>query len=166
MTCAGSGSVLGDEWDSASAEANQAIPDLEEGHAFMPRFGPDGILPAIAVSAKAGDVLMLAYMNKQALELTLKTGEAHFWSRSKQRLWKKGEESGNTMQVVELRTDCDQDTLLLKVEMKGKPAACHTGRRSCFYRAVEPSGHLRFVDAERLFDPAETYGHAKAAREP
>jgi phosphoribosyl-AMP cyclohydrolase len=102
---------------------------------------------------------MFAYMNGEALSRTLETGEAHFWSRSRGRLWRKGEESGNTMRVVELRTDCDQDALWLKVEMGGAGAGCHTGRRSCFYRAVAV-GHsraegvtLRFIDAERVFEP-------------
>jgi phosphoribosyl-AMP cyclohydrolase len=98
---------------------------------------------------------MFAYMNGEALSRTLETGEAHFWSRSRGRLWRKGEESGNTMRVVELRTDCDQDALWLKVEIGGKGVGCHTRRRSCFYRAVPLGGGpaagvtLRFVDAER-----------------
>jgi phosphoribosyl-AMP cyclohydrolase len=107
-------------------------------------------------------------MNAEALARTLATGEAHYWSRSRGRLWRKGEESGNTQRVVEIRTDCDQDALWLKVEMGGAEAACHTGRRSCFYRAV-PIGEgkgaaLRFVETETLFDPEQVYGHAHAAK--
>jgi phosphoribosyl-AMP cyclohydrolase len=127
----------------------------EEGTVFAPRFGQDGLLPVVATSAKTGEVLMLAYMNEEALARTIATGEAHYWSRSRRRLWRKGEESGNTQRVVEMRTDCDQDALWLLVETGGAQAACHTGRKSCFYRAVPlgaaPGGglSLRFVDAER-----------------
>jgi phosphoribosyl-AMP cyclohydrolase len=127
----------------------------EEGTVFAPRFGEDGLIPVVATSAKTGEVLMLAYMNEEALARTIATGEAHYWSRSRARLWRKGEESGNTQRVVEMRTDCDQDALWLLVETGGAEAACHTGRKSCFYRAVpldsDPGGalSLRFVDAER-----------------
>ena len=111
---------------------------------------------------------MLAYMNDEAVARTIETGEAQFWSRSRKRLWRKGEESGNTMRVVELRTDCDQDALWLKVELGGAEACCHTGRRSCFYRAL-PIGTaagvaLTFVESETLFDPEKVYGHASAAK--
>jgi len=113
---------------------------------------------------------MLAYMNDEALARTIETGEAQFWSRSRKRLWRKGEESGNTMRVVELRTDCDQDALWLKVELGGAEACCHTGRKSCFYRSL-PIGKgaaagvtLTFVESERLFDPENVYGHASAAK--
>jgi phosphoribosyl-AMP cyclohydrolase len=118
-------------------------------------------------SAETGEMLMLAHMNSEALARTLETGEAQFWSRSRKRLWRKGEESGNTMCVVEMRTDCDQDALWLKVEMAGVGACCHTGRKSCFYRAVR-SGKggtsLTFVDAEKVFDPEKVYGHANVAK--
>jgi phosphoribosyl-AMP cyclohydrolase len=126
----------------------------EESTVFAPRFGEDGLLPVVVTSAKTGEVLMFAYMNDEALARTIETGEAHFWSRSRGRLWRKGEESGNTQRVVEIRTDCDQDAIWLRVEGKGAETACHTGRRSCFYRAVPlstaPGGglSLRFVDAE------------------
>ena len=109
---------------------------IEETTAFTPRFDADGVLPVAVTSAATGELLMLAYMNAEALARTLATGEAHYWSRSRGRLWRKGEESGNTQRVVEIRTDCDQDALWLKVEMGGAEAACHTGRRSCFYRVV------------------------------
>ena len=95
-----------------------------------------GILPAIAQDASSGEVLMQAYMNREAWEKTLSTGMAHYWSRSRNTLWKKGETSGNTQEIVEIRVDCDADCVLLKVRQKGG-AACHTGRRSCFYRKVE-----------------------------
>lgn len=143
---------------------------VEETLRFAPKFGPDGTLPAVATCARTGEVLMLAYMDDEALRLTLETGEAHYFSRSRGKLWKKGEESGNLQKVVELRLDCDQDAVWMKVEMTGRDAACHTGRRSCFYRAAAigsgQSGALRFVDDDRKFDPAEVYDHAPASREP
>ncbi|MBM3544718.1 MAG: phosphoribosyl-AMP cyclohydrolase [Alphaproteobacteria bacterium] len=136
---------------------------LEEGTAFTPKFDAHGLLPAIVTDARTGEVLMFAYMNDEALARTIETGEAHFWSRSRGTLWRKGETSGNAQRVVEMRTDCDQDALWLKVEMMGKAAACHTGRRTCFYRAV-PVGEapakgltLRWMDAEREFDPEAVY---------
>jgi phosphoribosyl-AMP cyclohydrolase len=144
--------------------------DIEEGTMFAPRFDADGLLPVVATSAATGEVLMLAYMNEEALARTIATGEAHYWSRSRNRLWRKGENSGNVQRVVELRTDCDQDALWLKVETGGTGAACHTGRRSCFYRAVPvgaaPGGGLalHFVDAARQFDPETVYRHAGAAK--
>jgi phosphoribosyl-AMP cyclohydrolase len=147
--------------------------DIESGTVFTPRFDADGLVPVVTTSAKTGEVLMLAYMNDEALALTLKTGEAHYWSRSRNKLWRKGEESGNAQRVVEIRTDCDQDAIWLKVELLGVEASCHTGRHSCFYRAVplgdSSSGALpamRFVEGEKLFDPEAVYGHAPAAREP
>ena len=124
----------------------------------------------VTTSAKTGEVLMLAYMNADALARTIETGEAHYWSRSRGRLWRKGEESGNTQRVIEMRTDCDQDAIWLMVETAGAEAACHTGRKSCFYRAL-PVGtgdrgalSLRFVDAERQFDPETVYRHPHAAK--
>lgn len=145
------------------------VADIEEGTAFAPKFDADGLVAVVVTSAETGEVLMLAHMNSEALARTLETGEAQFWSRSRKRLWRKGEESGNTMRVVEMRTDCDQDALWLKVEMGGAGACCHTGRKSCFYRAV-PIGKggtgvsLTFVDAEKLFDPEKVYGHAIVAK--
>ena len=106
----------------------------DETTAFQPKFGPEGLLPAIAVDAETGEVLMLAYMNEEALTRTFETGEVHYWSRSRAELWHKGATSGNTQELVEARIDCDQDTLLLRVRQKGP--ACHTGRTSCFYRSV------------------------------
>jgi len=102
----------------------------------MPKFDADGLVTAIAVDAATGEVLMLAHMNEDALARTIETGSAWFWSRSRQRLWRKGEESGNTLTVREMRVDCDQDAVLLRVEMTGDAVACHQGYRSCFYRTV------------------------------
>lgn len=109
---------------------------------FTPVFDQSGLIPCVTTD-EAGSVLMVAYMNKQALDLTLKTGEAHYWSRSRNELWHKGATSGETQKVINLRVDCDQDCLLLTVKMQGEnQAACHTGRRSCFYRTVGKDGKL------------------------
>lgn len=112
--------------------------ELEQGTAFLPRFDQDGLIPAIVTDRAGGGVLMFAWMNAQALALTISTGEATFWSRSRKRLWKKGEESGNVLRVAEMRTDCDQDVVWLAVDIEGEGRACHTGARSCFYRRIVP----------------------------
>lgn len=109
---------------------------VEEGAAFMPHFDASGLITAIVTNARGGELLMVAHMNEKALRLTLETGIAHYWSRSRNTLWKKGETSGNLQSVVELRTDCDQDALWLKVDVAGDGPTCHTGRHSCFYRQV------------------------------
>lgn len=111
---------------------------LEEGAAFTPRFDESGLIACITRASGDGEVLMLAYMNAEALRLTLETGVAHYWSRSRQSLWRKGDTSGQIQTVKEIRTDCDQDALLLTVEAGGDGGACHTGRRSCFYRKIVP----------------------------
>lgn len=138
----------------------------EEGTVFAPRFGEDGLIPVVATSAKTGEVLMLAYMNEEALARTIATGEAHYWSRSRARLWRKGEESGNTQRVVEMRTDCDQDAIWLKVRIRGLAAACHTGHRTCFYRRIRVGARksvgLESAGTPRLFDPAAVYPRSKA----
>jgi phosphoribosyl-AMP cyclohydrolase len=110
---------------------------LEEGAAFLPQFSPEGLVVCIAVDDASGEILMLAHMNREALEKTLATGVVHYWSRSRQELWRKGETSGQIQTLVELRVDCDQDALLARVRVGGDGGACHTGRRSCFYRKVE-----------------------------
>lgn len=110
--------------------------EIEEGLAFQPKFNSDGLIPAFVTDAASGQALMVAWMNADALALTIRGGLAHFWSRSRCKLWKKGEDSGNVMHVVELRADCDQDALWLKVNVAGAGTACHTGRRTCFYRVV------------------------------
>ncbi|MHC2333771.1 phosphoribosyl-AMP cyclohydrolase [Bradyrhizobium sp. USDA 4454] len=132
--------------------------DREEGLAFQPKFDATGLVTCVATDAATGDVLMVAHMNDEALRKTIATGEGWYFSRSRNALWRKGESSGQTQRVVEIRMDCDQDAVWIKVEQIG--AACHTGRHSCFYRAVKGEGgeiRLSFVDAERLFDPAQVY---------
>jgi phosphoribosyl-AMP cyclohydrolase len=129
---------------------------LDETLAFQPRFDSSGLIPAIVTDAGDGTVLMFAFMNAEALRLTLQTGIAHFWSRSRNSLWKKGETSGELLQVTEVLTDCDQDTLQVKARPLGRGAACHTGRRSCFYRRIEGNGLIP-VGPAPLFDPADVY---------
>jgi phosphoribosyl-AMP cyclohydrolase len=111
--------------------------ELETGTTFTPKFDANGLIPAIVSDADTGSVLMFAWMNHEALALTLTTREAHFWSRSRRAQWKKGEDSGNTLKVVAAATDCDQDVVLLSVAVQGAGVACHTGTRSCFYREIE-----------------------------
>lgn len=110
--------------------------ELEQGSILTPRFDRDGLIAAVATDAATGEVLMLAWMNADALRLTVDTGVAHFWSRSRARIWKKGEESGNLLRIEEMRVDCDQDAIWMKVRVEGAGVACHTGARSCFYRIV------------------------------
>jgi phosphoribosyl-AMP cyclohydrolase len=118
---------------------------LETTPALTPQFNDAGLIPAIAQDTATGAVLMLAWMNAEALRLTLETGEAIYWSRSRRVLWRKGETSGHTQRVVEIRIDCDQDAILLRVEQSGP--ACHTGERSCFYRSIGKDGALIPVPA-------------------
>jgi len=132
--------------------------ELEEGTVLTPTFDADGLVTCVATDAGSGDVLMVAHMNAEALAKTIATGQAWYYSRSRGALWKKGETSGHTQRVVEMRIDCDQDAVWIKVEQVG--GACHTGRRSCFYRAV-PLGkagavRLEFRD-QRVFDPQAVY---------
>ena len=134
--------------------------DIEEGLAFTPKFDAEGLITAVVTDAASGDVLMVAHMNDEALRKTIASGEAWYYSRSRKSLWKKGETSGHLQRVTELRVDCDQDALWLKVDQLGA-GACHTGRRSCFYRAV-PLGNpnsvtLEFREAEKRFDPDKVY---------
>ena len=135
-----------------------SVTALEEGAALTPKFDADGLVTCVATEASSGDVLMVAHMNAEALAKTIATGEAWYFSRSRRSLWKKGETSGHTQRVVEMRVDCDQDAIWIKVEQS--VAACHTGRHSCFYRAV-PLGKpgavtLEFRDAQ-IFDPKAVY---------
>jgi phosphoribosyl-AMP cyclohydrolase len=145
--------------------------EVEEGLALAPKFDADGLLTCVATDAGSGEVLMVAHMNADALAKTIATGEAWYFSRSRRRLWRKGETSGHVQRVVELRVDCDQDAVWIKVEQAG-PGACHTGRRSCFYRAV-PVGtgadatiKLEFRDGDKAFDPNDAYGGGTPKRHP
>lgn len=133
---------------------------LEEGEVFAPRFDGNGLVAAIAVEASSGAILMVGHMNEEALRLTLETGEVHYFSRSRGHLWKKGETSGEVQKLIEIRADCDQDTLVVVVEQTGRGAACHTGRKTCFYRRVVLNdGEARLIDTgePKLFDPEVVY---------
>jgi phosphoribosyl-AMP cyclohydrolase len=132
--------------------------DIEEGLSFRPKFDASGLVTCVATDASTSEVLMVAHMNEEALRKTIATGEAWYYSRSRQALWRKGETSGHVQRVVEMRADCDQDAIWIRVEQTG--AACHTGRHSCFYRKVEATdggARLSFVDANRQFDPKAVY---------
>ncbi|HEY1863348.1 MAG TPA: phosphoribosyl-AMP cyclohydrolase [Roseiarcus sp.] len=136
--------------DSVKSEAGPgATSDPEESQAFLPKFGADGLATCVTIDAAHGDVLMVAHMNEAALRATLTTGLVHYWSRSRGALWRKGDTSGQTQTLVEMRVDCDQDAFLAFVHVGGDGGACHTGRRSCFYRKVEKDGdtaRLAFIE--------------------
>jgi phosphoribosyl-AMP cyclohydrolase len=144
--------------DASQFQPAGSASELEEGMALTPKFDADGLVTAVATDVASGDVLMVAHMNAEALAKTIASGEAWYYSRSRRALWRKGETSGHTQRVVEMRIDCDQDAVWIKVEQVA--GACHTGRRSCFYRTV-PLGKpgtvtLEFV-GERVFDPKAAY---------
>jgi phosphoribosyl-AMP cyclohydrolase len=146
------------------AEASAfAVPgstkEIEDGRALTPKFDADGLVTCVATDAQTGEVLMVAHMNAQALAQTIATGDAWYYSRSRRKLWRKGEESGHTQRVVEMRIDCDQDAVWIKVAQQG-PGACHTGRRSCFYRVVplgSPGAVTLAFEGDKTFDPKSVY---------
>jgi len=133
--------------------AKQAVEDDVE---FAPKFDQNGLITAVAQDAKTGQVLMVGFMNRQALDLTIQTGYATYFSRSRRKLWKKGEQSGNFQKVQQILVDCDQDCLVLKVTVDA--GQCHRGYQSCFYRAIEEKtkGKLKFI-AEKVYDPKKIY---------
>jgi phosphoribosyl-AMP cyclohydrolase len=147
---------------------DQAFPSpgnkksLESGTTLTPRFDKNGLVTAVVTDFDSGELLMVAHMNDEALSKTLESGQSHFWSRSRQQLWHKGATSGTVQQVHEIRTDCDQDAIWLKVTVAGAGATCHTGMPGCFYRRIEvKNGEIKLVgdDIDPLFDPAEIYGN-------
>lgn len=143
-------------------ESRQTIEQVEEGHDLAPKFDEHGLIACVTTAAKTGEVLMLGYMNAEALKLTITTGEAHYYSRSRKLLWHKGATSGLVQKVIEMRIDDDQDAVWLRVEIPGE-ASCHVGYRSCFYRSI-PTGAgdftrvLKFEENEKMFDPVAVYG--------
>lgn len=143
-----------------------SVEQVEEGNDLAPKFDADGLLPVVTTDAGSGEVLMLGYMNAEALSKTIETGEAHYWSRSRKTLWHKGATSGLVQKIADIRIDDDQDAIWLAVEIAGSGASCHVGYRSCFYRSIptgaapSPSLKLRFQEQEKTFDPAEVYGDA------
>lgn len=141
-----------------------SIEQVEEGHELAPKFDEHGLLPCVTTAAKTGEVLMLGYMNAEALKKTILTGEAHYFSRSRGVLWHKGATSGLVQKVVELRIDDDQDAIWLRVDIPGD-ASCHVGYRSCFYRSMPTGkqgakGELKFEEDHKTFDPKKVYGDA------
>jgi phosphoribosyl-AMP cyclohydrolase len=143
----------------------RTVEQVEEGDELAPKFDANGLIPAVTTDAATGELLMQGYMNAEALERTIRTGEAHYFSRSRQALWHKGATSGLVQKVKELLIDDDQDCVWLKVEVAGDGASCHVGYRSCFYRRIpigaEAAGHaLEFTESEKVFDPEEVYGDA------
>ena len=149
---------------STDFAARVSIEQVEEGTQLAPKFDEHGLIPCVTTSASSGEVLMLGYMNAEALKKTIETGEAHYWSRSRKVLWHKGATSGLVQKVVELRIDDDQDAVWLRVDIPGD-ASCHVGYRSCFYRSVPIGpGHageaLKFEEREKTFDPKAVYGDA------
>lgn len=143
-----------------------SVEQVEEGRDLAPKFDENGLIAAVTTDAKTGDVLMLGYMNEEALAKTIETGEAHYWSRSRKVLWHKGATSGLVQKIVDLRIDDDQDAVWLKVDVAGSGASCHVGYMSCFYRSI-PTGEkptpeltLEFREDEKTFDPDEVYGDA------
>lgn len=143
-----------------------SVEEVEEGMLLAPKFDEDGLIPVVTTAVGTGELLMLGYMNAEALEKTIETGEAHYWSRSRKCLWHKGATSGLIQKIIELRIDDDQDAVWLRVEVAGD-ASCHVGYRSCFYRAIKtgdkPSDapiEMEFKEYEKVFDPEEVYGDA------
>ncbi|QFT79687.1 phosphoribosyl-AMP cyclohydrolase [Roseovarius sp. THAF27] len=144
--------------------SRETVEQIEEGYELAPKFGSDGLMPCITSDARSGEVLMLGWMNAEALRRTLESGEAHYFSRARQVLWHKGATSGLVQNVVEARIDDDQDAIWLRVEVSGSGASCHVGYRSCFYRAVpvgqEAGQSLKYLEDAKTFDPDEVYGDA------
>ena len=151
--------------EASMFSTRRSVAQVEEGTELAPKFDSEGLIPAIVTDAASGEVLMLGYMNEEALRRTLQTGLAHYWSRSRRKLWRKGEQSGLAQEVQEMRIDDDQDALWLSVRLgatkDGAQASCHVGYRSCFYRSiVEQDGQTRLVFEEetKAFDPKKVYG--------
>ena len=140
-----------------------SVEEVEEGTTFSPKFDRDGLIPVVTTEADTGTLLMVGFMNEEALGLTIETKEAHYWSRSRKILWKKGQTSGLIQRVEELKVDDDQDALWLRVKVGGSGASCHVGYHSCFYRSL-PLGNvandLVYTENEKTFDPNEVYGDA------
>ncbi len=151
--------------DNDLFQARTSIEQVEEGHELAPKFDDEGLIPVITTDFETGELLMHGYMNAEALAKTIETGEAHYWSRSRQTLWHKGATSGLTQRVAEMRIDDDQDAVWLRVNVDGNGASCHVGYRSCFYRSV-PTGSaegpltLQYEETEKVFEPEDVYGDA------
>jgi len=148
-----------------SFASRTSVEQVEEGQDLAPKFDRNGLIACVTTDESSGEVLMLGYMNREALEKTVLTGEVHYWSRSRQVLWHKGATSGLVQRVVEMRIDDDQDAVWLRVSLAAgthsAPASCHVGYRSCFYRTVElKTGKIGYAETEKTFDPKQVYGDA------
>ncbi len=145
-------------------EKRRTIEQVEEGNELVPKFDKSGLMPVVTTDVKTGDVLMLGYQNEEALKLTIETGEAYYWSRSRECIWHKGSTSGLIQKVVDIRIDDDQDAIWLKVELLGLEASCHVGFKSCFYRSI-PIGSIKskiqliYKEDKKKFDPKKIYGN-------
>ena len=139
----------------------ESVEQVEEGNSLAPKFDQNGIIPAVVTEASSGELLMLGYMNKESLRKTIETKEAYYWSRSREVLWKKGDSSGMIHEVEEILIDDDQDSLWLKVSIKGLGASCHVGYKCCYYRSLqnitEDGVELKFTENEKVFDPEVVY---------
>ena len=134
-----------------------SIEEVEEGKSFTPKFDENGLIPVITVEDSSGDILMHGYMNSEALIKSIESKEAHYWSRSREKLWKKGEISGLKQAIVKILVDDDQDCMIFRVNVAGSGASCHVGYKSSFYRVLEDKENLKFIETEKLFDPDEVY---------
>ena len=133
------------------------VEEIEEGKSLQPKFDRNGLIPVITSEYKTNLILMHGFMNKEALSLSIKTGFAHYWSRSRKKIWKKGETSGLNQAIKKILIDDDQDCLIFRVELGGLAASCHVGYKSCFYRSLEGKNELIFTETEKVFDPEEVY---------
>ena len=144
----------------------ETVEQVEEGHELAPKFDANGLIPVVTTDFASGELLMHGYMNEEALKMTIASGEAHYWSRSRQAIWHKGATSGLVQEIAEMRIDDDQDCVWLRVNVGGNGASCHVGYRSCFYRSL-PTGELpdapvelTYEEDEKVFDPLDVYGDA------
>ena len=134
-----------------------SVEQVEESNDLAPSFGDQGLIPVVTTDVHSGDVLMVGYMNKDAFALTIETKKAHYWSRSRKKIWKKGETSGLNQAIKKILIDDDQDCLIFRVELGGLAASCHVGYKSCFYRSLKGKNELIFTETEKVFDPEEVY---------
>lgn len=144
-------------------ETRKSVHEIEEGNKLQPKFDGSGLIPVITTDYKSGLVLMHSYMNHEALSKTIETGLAHYWSRSRKTLWKKGQTSGLYQNIKEIKIDDDQDCLWISVDIKGNGASCHVGFKSCFYRKITYANNfveLKFTEKKKIFDPKQVYGDA------
>tara|TARA_A100001015_G_scaffold79850_1_gene88591 strand:+ start:261 stop:734 length:474 start_codon:yes stop_codon:yes gene_type:complete len=141
----------------------KSVEEVEEGNVLQPKFDIQGLIPAITVEYNSNEILMHGYMNEEALRLSIETKKAHYWSRSRKSIWKKGEVSGLYQTIKQIKIDDDQDCIILFVDLEGLQASCHVGYKSCFYREISKkndnfSGELKFTENEKVFDPKKIYG--------